>query len=65
MIEPTTKAIAPRANAVRRPNLSPSGAAANEPKKHPAWSNETILAANAFCVDSVASTSPKSLRKDS
>jgi hypothetical protein len=36
IIEPTVKDIAPSANAIRRPSLSPSGAAARAPKKHPA-----------------------------
>jgi hypothetical protein len=43
------------------PNLSPRGAAMREPKKHPAWSSDTMFAANASDLSAEAPLSPKSL----
>ena len=37
-------------NVILLPNLSPRGAAIRAPKKHPAWSRETMFAANASVV---------------
>jgi hypothetical protein len=48
-------------NVILLPNLSPRGAAMRAPKKHPAWSRETMFAANASVVWVEAPLSPKSL----
>jgi len=42
------KATAPIARASRRPNLSPTGAAAKAPKKQPACRSDTMFAEKAF-----------------
>lgn len=51
MIEPAVKTKAPKPSAIRRPNLSPAGAAASEPKKHPACRSETMFAEKASWAD--------------
>lgn len=61
MTEPIVKASAPSPSAIRRPSLSPIGAAANEPKKHPACRRETMFAENASLADFDAPSNPKSL----
>jgi len=48
IIDPTMKATAPIARASRRPNLSPTGAAAKAPKKQPACRSDTMFAEKAF-----------------
>lgn len=61
MSEPAQKTTPVIMSVMRRPNLSPSGAAAREPKKQPACRRETMLAAKASCVATEACLRPKSL----
>lgn len=63
IIEPTVNITAPKPRAIRRPNLSPMGAAAKEPKKHPACNSETMLAEKASRTDVDAPSNPKSLEQ--